>query len=273
MKWGIRAAAWLYPKRWRERYGDEFAALIEDSRPDFRSFVDVLRGAVKMQFSRWGLGWIAAAATLAGAAIAGVTAYRMPNQYISSTTVRFAAMHQVGPEQFMPEADPVTNWHQGEETVRRLISSVESFEYLSQLINEFDLYGERWSAPSAELIEQMKRAIKVEPSPGHDPTFTLRFEYPNRLIAQRVTQKLLWRMMEADLRLTIAEADSGSSNQMRILIPPTLPKSPTGPNRWKIMSEGLFAGLCGGILLGLVVQMRRKPPHGGAGFPAGEPVF
>ena len=56
MKWGIRAAAWLYPKRWRERYGDEFAALIEDSRPDFRSFVDVLKGAVKMQFSRWGLG-------------------------------------------------------------------------------------------------------------------------------------------------------------------------------------------------------------------------
>ena len=81
---------------------------------------------------------------------------------------------------------------------------------LSQLINQFDLYGERWSAPSAELIEQMKRAIKVVPSPGHDPIFTLRFEYPNRTSSQRVTQKLLSRMMDADLRLAIAEADSGS---------------------------------------------------------------
>jgi hypothetical protein len=70
MKRAIRAAAWIYPKRWRERYGDEFEALIEDAHGDWRALVDVLKGAVKMQFSRWGLGRIAAVTTLAGTAIA-----------------------------------------------------------------------------------------------------------------------------------------------------------------------------------------------------------
>jgi uncharacterized protein involved in exopolysaccharide biosynthesis len=272
MKRGIRAAAWLYPKSWRERYGDEFEALIEDSRADFRSLADVLRGAVKMQFSRWGLGGIAVGTMLAGAAIGGVIAYRMPNQYVSRTTLSVSAMHRVGPGQFMPEADPVTNQHMGEVAVRRTIASVESFENLGQIINEFDLYGVRWSAPSAELIEQMKRAIVIEPSPGHDPTFALRFEYANRLIAQRVTQNLVSRMIEANLHLAMEEADSGLASRMELIDPPTLPKSPVGPNRWKITGEGLLIGLCGGILLGLVEQMRRKPPHGGAGLPAGEPV-
>jgi hypothetical protein len=146
-----------------------------------------------------------------------------------------------------------------------LITSVESFESLSQIINDFDLYGVRWSAPSAEVMEQMKRAIVIEPSPGHDPTFTMRFEYPNRYIAQRVTQELVSRMIEANLRLAIVEVDSGSSNQMQILDPPTLAEVPSGPSRLKITGEGLLAGLCGGILLGWVVRMHGKSP-------AGEPV-
>jgi hypothetical protein len=41
-----RLLARLYPARWRERYGDEFDALIEDSRATWRSTFDVLRGAL-----------------------------------------------------------------------------------------------------------------------------------------------------------------------------------------------------------------------------------
>jgi uncharacterized protein involved in exopolysaccharide biosynthesis len=254
MKRAIRAAAWLYPERWRKRYGGELEALIEDARGDWRFLVDVVKGAVIMQFSRWGLGRLAAVTMLAGTAIAAVIAHRIPNQYESRATLRFAAMHRVGRGQFMPEADPVTNQHQGEMTVRRLIGSVESFENLSQIINDLDLYGERWSAPSAEVIERMKRAIVVEPSPDHDPTFKLRFEYPNRYIAQRVTQELVSRIIEANLhRLAIAEVDSGSSIQMQILDPPTLAKFPSGPSRLKITGGGLLAGLLAGVLLSLAV--------------------
>jgi hypothetical protein len=38
MSWLLR----LYPRRWRERYGDEFAALLEDVRPGPRATLDVL---------------------------------------------------------------------------------------------------------------------------------------------------------------------------------------------------------------------------------------
>ncbi len=39
----------LYPAKWRERYGDEFDALIEDSRASWRSTFDILRGALKLR--------------------------------------------------------------------------------------------------------------------------------------------------------------------------------------------------------------------------------
>lgn len=42
MKWWL----WLYPTRWRRRYGEEFSALIQDRGWSIRTGFDVLRGAV-----------------------------------------------------------------------------------------------------------------------------------------------------------------------------------------------------------------------------------
>lgn len=36
----------LYPRRWRQRYGEEVADLLAGERPSFRLFVDLLAGAV-----------------------------------------------------------------------------------------------------------------------------------------------------------------------------------------------------------------------------------
>jgi hypothetical protein len=36
----------LYPKRWRERYGDEFELFLAATPPDLRTAVDVVRGAL-----------------------------------------------------------------------------------------------------------------------------------------------------------------------------------------------------------------------------------
>ncbi len=49
MKRLSRFLARLYPAQWRERYGDEFDALIEDSRAGWRSTFDILRGALKLR--------------------------------------------------------------------------------------------------------------------------------------------------------------------------------------------------------------------------------
>ncbi len=51
MKWWMARLVRLYPRRWRERYEAELAALIEDSGADWRSAVDVVRGATLMQLA------------------------------------------------------------------------------------------------------------------------------------------------------------------------------------------------------------------------------
>jgi hypothetical protein len=42
MRAWIALAAKLYPRRWRERYGAEFDALMEDVEPDGRELANVL---------------------------------------------------------------------------------------------------------------------------------------------------------------------------------------------------------------------------------------
>lgn len=41
----------LYPERWRNRYGDEFLALLADRPPAFRDRIDIVRGAVDAHLS------------------------------------------------------------------------------------------------------------------------------------------------------------------------------------------------------------------------------
>ncbi len=55
MKWWMRLIVRLYPRAWRQRYGDELEALIEDAGPGWRVAVDVARGAAMMHLTM-GLG-------------------------------------------------------------------------------------------------------------------------------------------------------------------------------------------------------------------------
>src|SRR5580658_6311591 len=48
-----RIFAKLYPRRWRERYGAEFHALLDDSGADGRTAFNVLTGAMVMQVQTW----------------------------------------------------------------------------------------------------------------------------------------------------------------------------------------------------------------------------
>src|SRR5713101_5318126 len=81
----IRFAAWLYPPRWRRRYGVEFDALLEDVRPGWRELLNVLKGAVAMQMRHFGA--MAAGFAVAGAFVAGLVLWRMPDTYFSSAMV------------------------------------------------------------------------------------------------------------------------------------------------------------------------------------------
>jgi hypothetical protein len=82
MRRWIAIAAKLYPRRWRERYGAEFDALMEDVDADWRELANVLGGAVKMQ---WKNGAILV--TVCGMVALGISAV-MPRPYVSTAVLR-----------------------------------------------------------------------------------------------------------------------------------------------------------------------------------------
>jgi hypothetical protein len=62
----IRLVARLYPAPWRDRYGPEFEALLDDAGVTGRIALDVLAGAIRIQIQgRWKAGIAALLATLA----------------------------------------------------------------------------------------------------------------------------------------------------------------------------------------------------------------
>ena len=93
MKRLIRLAAKLYPKPWRERYGAEFDALLDDAGAGGRIAVDVLRGAVSMQAQHWEKTAVGAALAMAIVATASWWAAQRP--YITPGTHQVFRMDSV----------------------------------------------------------------------------------------------------------------------------------------------------------------------------------
>ena len=82
----IRAAAACYPARWRVRYGEEFEALLEEMKPGWAEFVNILIGASTMHLRRGGV--MAAACVALGTLVGGAAALRLPETYASTATLR-----------------------------------------------------------------------------------------------------------------------------------------------------------------------------------------
>ncbi len=133
MKRAMRAAAWLYPKRWRKRYGDEFEALIEDAGAGWRSVADVLKGALKMQLSHWGSGRIVTVAAVVGVVIAAAASFSVPDQWQSQAVIRITPLR-------IPEraAQDSLN-HALYDGIHSMEQAIESRSVLQTIINNFGL--------------------------------------------------------------------------------------------------------------------------------------
>ena len=77
----------LYPKAWRNRYADEFGALLDAVSPGWRTLFDVLKGAIEMQLKSGTL-WKAAAVAAFAAAVAGTTFSFYTPDYRSEAVIR-----------------------------------------------------------------------------------------------------------------------------------------------------------------------------------------
>jgi hypothetical protein len=177
----IALAAKLYPRRWRERYGAEFDALMEDVEPDGRELANVLGGALKMQLkSETAYFKLAAVLGAIGAVAALGVSLRVPEQYQSTAVMRVTSDSQ---NQF--------------ELMKGEILSRNSLAELIQRPS-LNLYrGERQRIPMEDVIQLMKRNIRIAHTP--DGTVSIAFTYPDGVLAQSVVNDLVGKLVETNL--------------------------------------------------------------------------
>ena len=219
MKRVIRFLIHLYPAWWRRRYGRELEALLEDSGS--RDVWDLFRAAMEMQMKTWSFGRIVTLCGIAGVMLASVVAFSMPYQFRSITVLR------------IPEALPRTDLPQA-------ASAALAPPSLVNIINERNLYvPERKVMPIEDVIERMRRAIRI--SPIDTRAMTVEFTYEDPFTAQQIAQ-------------TLAERFVG----FEVLDPPSFPKLVGERKRYGLAGLGLPVGLLFGVVLALI--LRRRTP-------------
>jgi hypothetical protein len=137
--------------------------------------------------------------------------------------------------------------------------NVFSRESLTSILQEHNLYPrERARMPVDDVIDNMKRNIRVDPIPFASPgnpdtlTFVVQFDYSDRYVAQQVNAELASRFREGALNSQL-----NSNWIFHVSDPPNLPLRPSAPNRTRLGAVGLFAGLLAGLSLAIVVKSRR----------------
>lgn len=269
-----RLAWWLlrlYPSEWRARYGEEFGALVEDTPPSWLSNFDLLKGAVRMQFSVPTFPKLAVMLSTVGIVLGMAVAMIVPSQYESTAVLR---------------------WESGSvERVQQIQAIVLSRASLARVINDphLDLYREeRSQVPTEDVVELMRRDIHIRLAGNGAGVFSIRFTYPIPLKAQATVNALITRFMEENENLEPALDDAPQSSEQRqiaaleariavlegragvpaqaplkrvgpttrliVLDPPSRPFNPIKPNRSVIV----FIGFGAGVFLAMLISIFRR---------------
>jgi len=139
-------AARLYPQWWRDRYGPEFETLLEDAHPGFRCALDILKGALLMQFKSPTLFRNATVGCILGLGIALAVSLAAPRQWSSQAAIQTSSLN--------PEVSG------------RLVGGslyALSRAALTRVIRSEGIYKEEISRhPIDDVIVLMRSAIKIE---------------------------------------------------------------------------------------------------------------
>jgi capsular polysaccharide biosynthesis protein len=231
MKKIINALTRLYPKKWRNRYKNEFDALLEDVPPTWRTLFDVFGGALKMQMKTWSPWKVVAAFAALGLLGAVAFSFTVPDRYVSTAII---TIENGGPEGVGP-----------------IIQRMESRSALTQMINELGLYErERTHEPIGDVIEQMKKDIRVTTvkSTKGLPAISISFAAEDAAKAQRTDQGLVGRFIDGSLHAH--EDNRALAHTFALYDPPSLAVR-VGPRRSRIMMMGVIAGFVAGLLFAL----------------------
>jgi hypothetical protein len=251
MKWWIELAVRLYPTAWRERYGPEFGALLEDVEPGWRELLDVLGGAVTMRMTFAGLYWklgVAFAALGAVLSVVGPLAPRTP--YSSTALLRVSAN---GPDAL--DLGPIVAVEQ----------EVLSRASLSGLIQKpgLNLYpSDRQREPLEDVINSMRtRDLKVDivSRDSRSAVLSISYRYPEQAKAQAVVRNVVARFNNAfEWQHDVNSHMRGATPILQTLEMVEAPTSPAPVEQDRLRT--IFAGLVGGLTLGVFVAFFAGQP-------------
>lgn len=228
----MRRLAWwasrVYPAAWRQRYGAEFDALLEDAALQSGDVWDVLWGALTMRMTRVNLVTITAACVVAGGLIACIATLGGVAGYTSTGTLRAQ----------LADRDPA----KAEAAFMRATQNTMSRGSLAELIQRpsLDLYrGERTKYPLEDVIMQMRHDIAVR-NRGTGATradLTVSFHHADPVLAQRTNAALMERLRNEMVEQGAVEVMQQAGPGQSVL----------NGKRWQIVVMGMFAGLIVGI--------------------------
>jgi len=224
MEWAAR----LYPARWRQRYGTEFGALLEQAGGGWGEMTDVLKGAVAMRMRSWNVWQFVAACAVVGAAIAGIASWRMPKKYVSEAVLRVDAGAPAGRE-----------W------LGRTSQEVFSRTELMKLIVSHGLYNtDRVKRPVEDIIQDMRAHITTSLVANNPSVFKVSYTGSSPTQANQVNQLLVSQFIDKNFE----RRREGRNAVMELLDPPTLPARPASPHVSALISIGVLLGVVFGFI-------------------------
>jgi uncharacterized protein involved in exopolysaccharide biosynthesis len=236
MSWLIHFIARFYPRSWRERYGAEFAALLEDVRPDGRRAANVLAGAFAMHIRAWKSWKILAASALVGVAFVAGFFAAFPKTHASNAVL--------------------TGWwgtgRPGDavDAINSMLAIIESRDRLTQVITTYGLYrNERSRRPLEDVIDDMRKQIRL--GLLNYASFQVGFSYDDPRVAQQVAQAIASQFL--------AESRQSQGFTLQILDNASLPKTPIWPNEPLVIGFGIssFLLMWGGLSVARSVSEHR----------------
>jgi hypothetical protein len=275
---------WLYPSAWRNRYGDEFEALLEDQTLHAQDIFDVLWEALKMRVPARDLVRIVIPCGLAGLLVALTIASSAPPRYVSETvmTVRSRLNSRICEDQSdVPMGLQGTSKGVCDEPARSVDQRVRDEilpafdrDFLVLVIEEMNLYSrERARMPMDRVVDKMQASIHLIPEKGarassYMHAYDIDFEYSDPGVAQQVNQLLVSQAIESSVKSMVA---ARSKSTMSAIAPrlkyvrsfgienaASLPQTPAGLNWVEQSAVGLLGGLLGGLVLAVAIGSRRK---------------
>jgi uncharacterized protein (TIGR03435 family) len=281
----LKLLARLYPSSWRNRYGVEFDALLEERAPRVTDLCDVFWGALRMHLPLPNLIRIVLPCGLAGSLMALGISFSTAPHYVSVTRMEVTSRLYTGVcgnQRELPAAlrgpssgvcdEPVP-------AVDRMISDWIrpdlSRAFLASLIEEKNLYPrERTKMPLDRVINEMQASIVITPersvrAGSSIRVYDIKFEYSDPRIAQEVSQILVTHAIGASMRSSIAAIQRSGilfppkpkyGRTFAIENPPSLPQAPTGLNRAEKSVMGLW-GTAWRSRLGRRDQIPSPPPR------------